>query len=153
MRDWLIEAAVLACCLLALKRFTHRWKQRLGAISSPLIKPLGYRVVFVLVLIGLLLISTVPEAAFILPTLDAVGLDIVTILAALELRHYFASVAHLVRIPTNVPVYLRVPAQVVSRCGDVLRTNPVLWLYACMWALIWIRAVTWEMTVSPPAQA
>jgi hypothetical protein len=151
MKDWLIEATVLACCLLALKRFAHRWKQRLGAMSSPLITPPGYRVVFVLVVIGVLLISTVPEAAFILPTLDAVGLDIVTILAALELRHYFASVAHLlVRIPTNVPVYLRVPTQVVRRCRDVLRTNPVLWSYACMWAVIWIRALTG--TMSPPAR-
>jgi hypothetical protein len=148
MTTWLVAsdiaaiAVVLACCLLVLQRFTSdRWKRRFGAIGSPLIKPPAYRVLFLLVVIGVLLISVLPEAAFVLPALDAVGLDIVTIFAALELRHYLASVARVVGIPTSVAVYLRVPAQVVSRCGDVLRTNPVLWLYACMWPVIWLR--TW----------
>jgi hypothetical protein len=148
MTTWLVAsdiaaiAVVLACCLLVLQRFTSdRWKRRFGAIKSPLIEPPAYRVLFLLVVIGVLLISVLPEAAFVLPTLDVVGLDIVTIFAALELRHYLASAARLVGIPTSVAVYLRVSAQVVSRCGDVLRTNPVLWLYACMWPVIWLR--TW----------
>jgi hypothetical protein len=159
MRGWLIEtdiaaiAVVLACCLLVLQRpTTDRWKHRFGAIGSPLIKPPAYRVLFLLVLIGVLLISVLPEAAFVLPALDAVGLDIVTILAALELRHYLASVARLVGIPTSVAVCLRVPVQVVSRCGDVLRTNPVLWLYACIWPVIWLRTLMGTMRVPPPAQ-
>ena len=148
MTAWLVAsdiaaiAVVLACCLLVLQRFTSdRWKRRFGAIRSPLIESPSYRVLFLLVVIGVLLISVLPEAAFVLPALDAVGLDIVTVFAALELRHYLASVARLVGIPTSVAVYLRVLAQVVSRCGDVLRTNPVLWLYACMWPMIWLR--TW----------
>lgn len=131
---------VLACCLLVWKLST-RWKHRFGTFGSALIKAPAYRALFVLVLIGILLISTLPEAALVLPVLDAVGLDIVTFLVALELRHYLASVARLVGIPTSVAVYLRVAAQVVSRCRDVLRTNPVLWLYACLWPLIWLR--TW----------
>jgi len=139
MRTWLVEsdiaaiAVVLACCLLVLRRFE--------AIGSPLIKPPPYKVLFFLVVIGVLLISVLPEAAFVLPAIDAVGLDIVTIFVALELRHYLVYVARLVGIPTSVVVYLRVTAQVVSRCGDVLRTNPALWLYACMWPVIWLR--TW----------
>ena len=159
MRSWLVEsdiaaiAVVLACCLLVLQRFTSdRWKRRFGAIGSPLIKPPTYRVLFLLVVIGVVLISALPEAAFVLPALDAVGLDIVTIFAALELRHYLASAARLVGIPTSVAVYLRVTAQAVSRCGDVLRTNPVLSLYACMWLLIWLRMLTGTMRVSPPTQ-
>jgi hypothetical protein len=155
MRDGLIAtdiaaiAVVLVCCLRALEYFTtNRWRHRLGAIGSPLLRPPAYRVLFVLVLAGALLISVLPEAAFVLPALDAVGLDIVTILAALELRHYFVSLAQLVGLPTNPAVYLRVAAQVVSRCGDVLRTNPVLWLYACMWLLIWIRTFMGTMSVS-----
>ena len=76
-----------------------------------------------------------------------------TFFAALELRHYLASAARLVGIPTGVAVYLRVTAQAVSRCGDVLRTNPVLSLYACMWLLIWLRMVTGTMRVSPPDAA
>jgi hypothetical protein len=159
MRTWLVEsdiaaiAVVLACCLLVLQRFTSdRCKRRFGAIGSPLIEPPTYRVLFLLVVIGVLLISVLPEAAFVLPALDAVGLDIVTIFVALELRHYLASVARLVGIPTSVAVYLRVPAQVVSRCGDVLRTNPVLSLYACMWTVIWLRTLMGTMRVPPPAQ-
>ena len=128
MRDWLVQITVmLACCLLVLHRFTSdRWKRRFRAIGSPLIELPPYRVLFLLVVIGVLLIAVLPEASFVLPALDAVGLDIVTIFVALELRHYLAYVARLVGIPTSGAVYLRVTAQVVSRCGDVLRTNPVL---------------------------
>jgi hypothetical protein len=159
MRTWLVEsdiaaiAVVLACCLLVLRRFTSdRWKRRFGAIGSPLIEPPAYRVLFLLVIIGILLISVLPEAAFVLPALDAVGLDIVTIFAALELRHYLASMARLVGIPTSVAVYLRLPAQVASRCGDLLWTNPILWLYACMWLVIWLRTLMGTMSAPPPVQ-
>jgi hypothetical protein len=112
----------------------------------------SYRVLFLLVITGVLFISVLPEAAFVLPALDAVGLDIVTIFVALELRHYLASTARLVAIPTSVAAYFRVAAQIVSRCGDVLRTNPALLLYACMWMLIWLRMLTGTMKVSPSAQ-
>jgi hypothetical protein len=123
-------AVVLACCLLVWKR----WKHRFRTFGSGLIKTPAYRVLFVLVLIGILLIATLPEAAMVLPVLDSVGLDVVTILVAFELRHYLASVARLVGMPT-----IRVTAQVGNRCGNLLRTKPVLWLYACMWPLIWLR--------------
>jgi len=89
-----------------------------------------------LVIIGILLISMLPEAAFVLPALDAVGLDIVTILAALELRHYWTSVARIAGIPTSV-----------AACRGVR----ILWLYACMWPVIWIRTLMGTMSVSPPA--
>ena len=117
-------AVVLACGLVVVKRFTGGWKPRLAAISSPLIGSPSYRLLFLLVLIGILLISMQPEAAFMLPTLDAVGLDIVTFLAALELRHYLAAVTRPVQIPKSVAVHV---------------TKPALWLYACMWPLIWVR--------------
>jgi hypothetical protein len=148
VRDWLTEAdaaaiaIVLAGCLLVWKLST-RWKHRFGTFRSTLIKAPAHRALFVLVLIGILLICMVPEAAYVLPVLDAVGLDIVTFLVALELRHYLASVARSMGIPTSVAVYLRVAAQVVNRCGDVLRMKPVLWLHACMWPLIWLR--TWGL--------
>ncbi|HZF30780.1 MAG TPA: hypothetical protein VE907_16810 [Gammaproteobacteria bacterium] len=145
--DVAATAVVLAGCLLVLKRL-GRWKHRFGAIGSPLIEPPTYRALFLLVLIGALLISVLPEAAFVLPALDAVGLDIVTILVVFELRHYLASAARFVGIPTNAGVYLRIPAQVARRCGDILRTNPRLWLYACMWPLIWLRTIKGTM---PPS--
>jgi hypothetical protein len=141
MKAWLIGsdvvdiAVLLVCCLLVLQRFTtDRWKHRFRAIGSPLIEPPAYRVLFLLVVIGVLLVSTLPEAAFVLPALDAVGLDLVTILVALELRHYLASVARTVRIPTSVAA------------------SPALWLYACMWPVIWIRTLMGTMRVSLPAQ-
>jgi len=133
MRNWVTEtdiaavAVVLACGLVVLKHFTGRRKSRFAAISSPLIKPPAYRAMFVVVLIGLLLISTLPEAAYMLPTLEAVGLDVVTFLAVLELRHYLGAFARSVRIPNGAAVYV---------------SNPLLWLYACMWPLIWVRTHT-----------
>jgi hypothetical protein len=130
MSNWLNDVAtvtvVIACCLLLLQR-ARGWKHRFRAIGSPLLGSPTYRALFLLVLVGVLLIATVPEAAFALPALDAVGLDLVTILVALELRHYLASVARLVRIP-----------------------NPRLWPYTCMWVVIWIRTLKGTMTASPP---
>jgi len=146
-------AVMLACCLKLLQRFTsNRWQQRFAAMGSPLMKPPAYRVLFLLVLIGVVLVSVLPEAAFMLTAVDAVGLDIVTILAALELRHYLASVAGIAGIPTSVAAWRRIPIRVVRRCRDVIRTKPVLWLYECMWPVIWIRTFMGTMRVSRPAQ-
>jgi hypothetical protein len=139
--------AVLACCLRVWQLFT-RGKHGFGASGSPLIKSPAYRVLFLLVLIGVLLAGVLPEAAVVLPALDAVGLDIVTIWVASELRHYWASVAQLIGIPTSAAVYLRVPARVVRRCGDILRTNPALWPYACMWPAIWLRTLMGKMPLA-----
>ncbi|HEY4367131.1 MAG TPA: hypothetical protein VGN07_07820 [Steroidobacteraceae bacterium] len=159
MKSWLVEshiaaiAVMLTCCLLVWQRFTtDRWKQRFGAIGSALIKPPTYRALFVLVLIGVLLISVLPEAALLLPAFDAVGLDVVTILVSLELRHYVASVARLVGIPTNVAGYRRVLTQLVRHCRDVILTKPVLWPYKCMWIVMWIKMLSGTMRASPSAQ-
>ena len=110
-------------------------------IGSPAIKLPPYRVLFLLVVIGLVLISVLPEAIFIIPAIDAVGLDIVTILVALELSRYLICVSRTLAIPTTIAAaHRRGAAQVMSRCQDVVQMNPVLWLYACSWALISVRA-------------
>lgn len=141
--DIAATGVVLACGGLLLRRFaSDRWKRRFRAIRSPLIEPPTYRVLFLLIVVGALLISFLPEAVFVLPAMDAVGLDIVTILAALELRRYLAIIARRVDVPTVFAFYRRVNAEGWRRCRAVLRTNPVLWLYACMWPVIWIRAHT-----------
>lgn len=151
--DFVANAVVVACCLLALQRLTSdRWKRRFRAFGSSLIEPPAYRLLFLLVVIGVLLVAMLPEAAFVLPALDSVGLDIVTIFAALELRNYWESAARLVGIPTGIAVYLRGAAQAMNHWGEALRTNPVLSLYACMWLLIWLRMLTGTMRVSPPTQ-
>ena len=158
MTTWLVEsdiaviAVVLAVCLKVLQRFTSdQWKRRFGAFGSPLMGPPAYRVLLLLVVIGVLLISVLPEAAFVLTAVDAIGLDIVTILAALELRHYLSSGARIAGIPTSVAAWCRVPTQVVRRCRAVIRTKPALWLYSCMWPVIWIRTLMGTMKWSPPA--
>jgi hypothetical protein len=139
MRSWLIAIGigvvtlVLVCCLPVSQRSaTDRRRHRFAAIRSPLIEEPAYRVLFLLVAIGVVLICLVPEAIFVIPTLDALGLDVVTIFVALELRHYLISAARIFAIPAIAPVYRHGPAQLVNRCRDLVRTNPVLWLYACM---------------------
>jgi hypothetical protein len=146
MRNWLLQsdsvaiAILFACCLHVYQRVaSNRWKRRCGAFGSPMISSPGYRLLFLLVLIGLLLIAVLPEAAMVLPVVDAVGLDIVTIFAALELRHYLASVARSTGIPTDPVVYLRVGARLMGHDSEVLRTNPILLLYACVWPLVRLR--------------
>jgi hypothetical protein len=109
-------------------------------IRSPALEPPAYRVLFLLVVIGVVVISVLPEATFIIPAIDVVGLDIVTILVALELSHYLISVNRMLGIARIVAIYRHAPARVMSHCRVVMRTNPVLWLYACTWALISFRA-------------
>lgn len=124
------------------------------ATRSPLIKAPAYRVLFLLVVAGVLLICTLPEAAFVLPALDALGLDIVTILVAFELRHYMLFLARLVGVPTSVNGFRRGLAPLLSRClaSMIAPTNPKIWPYACMWILIAFRIVMGSMKVPPQAQ-
>jgi hypothetical protein len=124
------------------------------ATRSSLIKAPIYRVLFVLVVGGLLLVCTLPEAALVLPALDSVGLDIVTILVALELRHYVMFLARLVGAPTSVNGVRRGLASLVNRClaVTIAPTNPNVWPYACMWMLIVFRIVMGSIKVLPQAQ-
>jgi hypothetical protein len=57
------------------------------------------RALLVLIVVGLVLIATMPEAFFVLPAFDAVGLDVATILIALELQGYLQGVFRLVASP------------------------------------------------------
>jgi len=125
------------------------------ATRSPLVKAPAYRVLLLLVAAGVLLICMLPEAAFVVPVLDAVGLDIVTILVALELRQYILLLARLAGVPTSVNGRLRRGlAQLVSRCLAIMiaPTNPNMWPSACMWMLIAYRIVMGSMKLPPQAQ-
>jgi hypothetical protein len=90
----------------------------------------------------------------VLPALDALGLDIVTILVALELRHYMLFLARLVGVPTSVNGFRRGLAPLLNRCFALMiaPTNPKIWPYACMWMLIAFRIVMGSMKVPPQAQ-
>jgi hypothetical protein len=85
-------------------------------IKSPAIEPPAYRVLLLLVVLGIVLISVLPEATFIIPAIDVVGLDLVTILVALELSHYLMFVGRMLGVPKIVAVYHHAPASVVTRC-------------------------------------
>ena len=121
------------------------------AARSPLIKAPAYRVLFLLVVAGVLLICTLPEAAFVLPAFDAIGLDIVTILVALELRHYTLGLVRLVGVPTFVNGSRAGIAPLLSRCLAfmIAPTKPDMLPYACMWILIAFRVVMGSMKVPP----
>lgn len=120
------------------------------AARSPFIKSPAHRILFLLIIVGVLLICTLPEAAFVLPVLDSVGLDIVTIFAALELGHYVAFLARLAGEPASVDGLRRAGSPLVS--GMIAPTNPRLWPYACLWAVVAFRIVMGTIKVSPQAQ-
>jgi len=144
-------AILIACGVLVLQRFTSdQWKRRLGAFRVTLNQPVAYRVLFLLIALGLLLIATLPEAAFVLPAIDAVGLDIVTILAALELRHYITSGARMLGISAGAAPWLRARSQRAIRCINTLRATPALWLYAGPWMLIWHHTLMGRFKAPPP---
>lgn len=130
------------------------WLTFVRATRSPLIKAPAYRVLFLLVVVGVLLICMLPEATFVLPVLDAVGLDIVTVLVALELRYYMLLLAQLAGVPTSANGLRRGLAQLASRCLAMMiaPTNPNMWPYACMWVLIAFRIVMGSMKVPPQVQ-
>lgn len=125
-----------------------------AAARSSLIRSPAYRVLFLLVLVGVLLICLVPEAALVLPALDAVGLDIVTILVAFELRHYILFLARLLGVPTSGNGFRRGLARLVSRCLAfvIAPTKPEMLPYACMWIPIAFRVVIGSMKGPPQAQ-
>lgn len=80
-------------------------------------KPPALRVLFLLVFVGALLISALPQAVFILPVLDVIGMDVVTVIVALELRHYLSAVTRFAR----------------------LTMHPMVWVYRCMWGNVCVR--------------
>jgi hypothetical protein len=88
-----------------------------------------------------------PIDPFVLPALDALGLDIVTIFVAFELRHYILFLARLVGVPTSVDGFRRGVAPLVGRCLAIMiaPTNPKIWPYTCMWMLIAFRVVMGSM--------
>jgi hypothetical protein len=55
-----------------------------------------------LVLAGLLIIALMPEAWFVLPAFDAMGLDIVVVLVALELGRYWDGVMRTIAVPCKI---------------------------------------------------
>ncbi len=118
------------------------------AIRSPLLRAPAHRGLFLLVVTGVLLICLLPEAAFVLPALDAIGLDVATILVALELRHYALSLARLPSLRNFIDYHSGGLAAVVSRCRIIMRTSPVLWLYALMWVLIAFHTFMGRMRLS-----
>jgi len=122
------------------------------ATRSQLVKTPGYRLLFLLVVVGLLLICMLPEAAFVLPTLDAVGLDIVTIWAGFELRHYILFLARLSGMPT-LNVIRRGLGPPVGRCLSFILapTKPEMLPCACVWMLIAFRVVVASLRVPPQA--
>ena len=124
------------------------------AIRSPLIKAPAYRVLFLLVAAGLLLICMLPEGAFVLPVFDAIGLDIVTILVAFELRHYILVLMRLVGIPTLVNAFRPRIVPLLSRClaAMIAPTKPEMLPCACTWILIAFRVVMSSMKAPPQVQ-
>ncbi len=124
------------------------------ATRSSLIQAPAYRVLFLLVVVGVLLICTLPEAAFVLPALDALGLDIVTIFVAFELRHDILFLARLVGVPASINGFRRGLAPLVGRCLAMMiaPTHPKISPYACMWILIAFRMAMESMKVSQQAQ-
>jgi len=146
MRSWLITiaigsiAAVLLCRALRSQRSPiEQWRHRLGAIRSPIMNPAAYKVLLIFVVVGVLLIAVLPESVFVLPALDAIGLDIATILVALELRHYLTTVRRLIRIRSVLALCRHGPEQLVHRFRETLRSNPALQGYAVLWLLIITR--------------
>ena len=70
-----------------------------------------------------------------------IGWDIATILVALELGPYLSFLPRLARIPTLAARCGRGAAEGMLHFRDVIRANPVLWLYACLWPPIAIRTL------------
>ena len=89
-----------------------------------------------------------------LPVFDAIGLDIVTILVAFELRHYILVLMRLVSVPTLVNAFRPGIAPFLSRCLAfmIAPTKPEMLPYACTWILIAFGVVMSSMKAPPQVQ-
>lgn len=80
--------------------------------------------------------------------------DIVTILVALELRHYILVLMRLVGVPTLIRGFRPRMTPLLSRCLAFLiaPTKPEMLPYVCMWIVIAFRIVIGGMKVPPQVQ-
>jgi hypothetical protein len=130
-----IAVALLLVLLISWPCAANRWKRRIRALGSPLIESPRYRILFLLVIVGILLISFVPEAVVLITAVDSLGLDIVTIMVAVELGRYLTSMGRLANVSALATECRRRFGQIRIR-GALMLTRPALWPYACLSLLV-----------------
>ena len=119
--------------------------RRPAADSRVLPKPV-HRTLLVLIVIGLLCIALMPEAWFVLPAFDAIGLDVVVALTALELGRYWSGAMRLVAA-RHVHALGRRLLQVYVNLPSLRSTTPY-YAIAALWLIVGAKVAL--HTLLPP---
>lgn len=122
------------------------WSSFRGRGAMPLSR--WERLLLVAVLLGVAAAALAPEAGLLLSAVDVVGLDVVTILVALELRHYIATCARLAAAPLGRVISCMSPLPVFGPYATLIRACPARSSNIVSWALLFpALAMTWLILV------
>jgi hypothetical protein len=135
-----LNILALVALVAALIRVVRR--RRLVPAGSLLIPRQVYWALLLLTVLGLVLMATTPEATIsVLPAFDAVGLDIATILVALELRRYLDAAIRLTAFPMLRALHRRLIYRTlhIMAMGPLLRCYAISGVLAAVWVLILVR--------------
>jgi hypothetical protein len=106
------------------------------------------RLLLAAVLLGVVAAALAPEAGLLLSAVDAVGLDVVTILVALELRHYIATCVRIAAAPLGRVISCMSPVPVFGPYATLIRACPARSSNIVSWALVLpALAMTWLILV------
>jgi hypothetical protein len=131
----IVAGLALAWLLLLLKAHESSFW---GALQQlfPALRSSRWQVALTLAIaIGIGLIVLMPEANVVFAAVDAAGLDLVTVLIALELRQYIVIGYQLALAPVLRIVYRLGPVPIFEPYADLLRGCPSLRPYVVIWPL------------------
>ncbi|MGH8254685.1 MAG: hypothetical protein ACRET0_00525 [Steroidobacteraceae bacterium] len=133
-----VAAIVVALLILIFSKRSaaERWKRLFRALRSPLIESPRFRALFLVVTVGILLVSLVPEAAVLIAAVDTLGLDIVTIMVAVELGRYLTAISRSLGVSAIASECRRQAGRILGCRAFVLSARPALWPYACLSLLV-----------------
>jgi hypothetical protein len=93
--------------------------------------------------LGLLVLVRFPEGRLLLTVIDAVGLDIVSLLILFQLRHYATTLHQVVFLPILRRIYRLQAFPIPEPYSKAYRGMPLLRAYVLLWPLIVI--VAWPL--------
>jgi hypothetical protein len=122
----------------------YRWRQSSNRSGSGFVaSSRGQMVLLIAIVLGIALASFMPEASVLLSAVDAIGLDFVTILVALELRYYLAIVFRIGAAPLLRSIYRLGPIPICEPYTEVMRACPTLRCYVVIWPIFVLA--TWPL--------
>jgi hypothetical protein len=137
----IVVGLALAWLLLSLKTHESAFRAALPQLFRSLRSSRWHVALSLALAVGIGLMVLMPEVNVVFVAVDAAGLDLVTILIALELGHYVVMGYRLTLAPLLRIVYRLGPVPILEPYTDLLRGCPSLRAYVVIWPLF-VTALT-----------